>query len=170
MNQIEVRNIDKMIYFVRGKKVMLDSDLALLYGVETFNLNKAVKRNLERFPNDFMFQLTEIESKNLIFQSEISSFKHGEHRKYLPFVFSQEGIAMLSGVLRSNKAIQTNLMIMRSFVKMRELLEVNQDLAKKIIALESKYDDQFQVVFEAIRQLMNGSIPVVQKKIKAMSD
>ena len=169
MDQNEVGNIDKMIYFVRGKKVMLDSDLASLYGVETFNLNKAVKRNLKRFPSDFMFQLTEDESKNLIFQIGISSSKHGGHRK-LPFVFTQEGIAMLSGVLRSNKAIQTNLMIMRSFVKMRELLEVNQDLAKKIIALESKYDDQFRVVFEAIRQLMNGSIPVVQKKIKPLSD
>jgi len=166
MNPIEVRKLEQMIYFVRGKKVMLDSDLANLYGVETFNLNKAVYRNSERFPSDLMFQLTELEYENLMFQIGISSTEHGKHRKYLPYVFTQEGIAMLSGVLRSKQAIQVNLMIMRTFVKMRELLESNQDLAKKIIELESKYDGQFKTVFDAIRQLMHGSLPVIQNKIK----
>ena len=166
MNKMEVRKVEQLIYFVRGKRVMLDADLAQLYEVDVKSLNKAVKRNVERFPEDFMFQLTEKEHESLRFQIGTLKSEHGQHRKYLPFVFTQEGIAMPSGVLRSAKAIQTNLMIMRSFVKMRELLEANQDLAKKIIALESKYDDQFQVVFDAIRQLMVGSIPFIQKKIK----
>ena len=110
--------IQKMIYDVRGQRVMLDSDLAALYEVETFNLNKAVKRNIERFPSDFMFQLTKDEWDNLIFQNGISSKQHGG-RRFMPFVFTEQGVAMLASVLNSTKAVKININIMRAFVEMR---------------------------------------------------
>jgi len=143
--------IERKILLLRGQKVMLDKDLAQLYGVTTFNLNKAVKRNLDRFPQDFMFQLTKEEFQNLIFHFGISSW--GGTRK-LPFAFTEQGVAMLSSVLRSKRAIQVNIEIMRSFVKLRELLSSHKDLARKLDELEKKYDAQFRVVFEAIRELM----------------
>lgn len=143
---------------------MLDSALAQLYDVETFNLNKAVKRNIERFPADFMFQLTNQELRDLTFQIGISSSEHGGRRS-LPFVFTQEGVAMLSGVLKSPRAVQVNIEIMRAFVHLRELMESNKELAGKLIELEKKYDGQFKVVFEAIRQLMNPMLPTKRRKI-----
>ncbi len=142
----------KRIIFIRSRKVMLDSDLARLYGVSTGNLNKAVKRNLERFPKDFMFQLTKAEYNSLRFQ--IGSLKRGAHSKYLPLVFSEQGVAMLSSVLGSKRAIQVNIIIMRTFVRLRDILTTHKKLAKKLSELELKYDSQFQAVFEAIRQLM----------------
>ena len=154
VNIVSVEVIATKILVIRGKRVMLDRDLAKLYGVTTFNLNKAVKRNLKRFPNDFMYQLTRQEVKNLIFHFGISSW--GGVRK-LPYVFTQEGIAMLSGVLNSERAIKVNILIMRAFVKLRRLLLSHKELAIKLEALEKKYvnhDEKIKKIFEAIRQLM----------------
>lgn len=169
-NELLFREIGDKIYFIRGYRVMLDSDLADLYGVETKNLNKAVKRNLKRFPDDFMFQLTEEEHEILRFQIGTLRFEHGGHKKYLPYVFTQEGISMLSGVLRSDRAIEVNIAIMRTFVKLREILETNKDVAKRIDQLEAKYDGQFKIVFDAIRKLMLAGTPGTQKKIRTLGE
>src|SRR6185369_6514027 len=157
MNKTDLLSIEKIetaIYFIRGEKVMLDRDLALLYGVQTKILNKAVKRNLQRFPPDFMFQLTEDEAETLRFQIGTSNKRRGG-RRYLPYVFTEQGVAMLSGLLNSERAIVVNIEIMRAFVKLRQLLASNTDLAHRLDELESKYDKQFKIVFVAIRQLMN---------------
>lgn len=146
--------IEQKIYLIRGQKVMLDSDLALLYGVETFNLNKAVKRNIDRFPPDFMFQITKDEMEVLIFQPGISKASGRGGRRYLPYAFTEQGVAMLSTVLKSERAVQVNIAIMRAFVKLREIVASNKDLAKRLDELEKKYDAQFRVVFDAIRELM----------------
>ena len=150
---ISIENIEKAIYFIRGEKVMLDRDLALLYGVETKILNRAVKRNLQRFPLDFMFQLTEDEAEALRCQIGTSNKGRGG-RRYLPYVFTEQGVAMLSSVLNSERAITVNIEIMRAFVKLRQLLASNTELARRLDELESKYDKQFKIVFVAIRQLM----------------
>jgi ORF6N domain len=143
--------IEKRILLIHGQKVMLDKDLAELYQVETYNLNKAVKRNRERFPNDFMFPLTEEEFKNLIFHFGISRW--GGTRK-LPNAFTEQGVAMLSSVLRSPRAVQVNIEIMRAFVKLRQIVASNKELAQKLEELEKKYDTQFKIVFDAIREIM----------------
>ena len=147
--------ITNRIYFVRGQKVMLDHGLAELYGVTTGNLNKAVKRNVERFPPDFMFQLTRDEAGFLRFQ--FGSLKRGEHSKYLPYAFTEQGVAMLSSVLNSKRAVQVNIAIMRAFVKLRETLSLHRELAVKLKELERKvegHDKDIRAVFEAIRRLM----------------
>ena len=151
---IPVDRIEKIILLVRGQKVMLDADLSGLYGVETRVLVQAVKRNLERFPEDFMFQLNKEEADFL--RSQIVTLKkgRGQHSKYLPYVFTEQGVAMLSSVLRSQQAIQVNIEIMRAFIRLRQMLASHAELARKLDALEKKYDAQFQDVFEAIRQLM----------------
>src|SRR4030043_1334245 len=149
---VPVDRIEKSILQIGGKKVMLDADLAELYGVETRVLVQAVKRNLDRFPEDFMFQLTEEQFTNLRSQIVTSSGWGG--RRYPPYVFTEQGVAMLSSVLRSSRAIQVNIEIMRAFVRLRRLLASNVELARKINDLEKKYDDQFKVVFDAIKQLM----------------
>ena len=132
---------------------MLDSDLAKLYGVQTKVLNQAIKRNLDRFPEDFMFQLSENEYKILRSQIVTSRIKHGG-RRYLPLVFTEQGVAMLSTVLNSKRAIYVNIQIIRTFVKLREILSSHKELADKLNRLEQKYDAQFKMVFEAIYQLM----------------
>ena len=142
--------IERKIYFIRGKKVMIDRDLAVLYGVETGHLNQAVSRNLNRFPPDFMFQLNSREFKNLISQFGISSW--GGIRKK-PRVFTEHGILMLSSVLNSPRAVQVNIQIMRTFTRLREYILSHARLQKKMKALEEKYDTQFRAVFEAIREL-----------------
>ena len=144
--------IAQSILSIRGYKVMLDVDLAALYEVETKILNQAVKRNIERFPSDFMFPLSGDEINSL--RSQIVTLKRGQHRKYAPRAFTEHGIAMLSSVLRGKLAVQVNIEIMRSFVKLRELLASNTKLARQLDALEGKYDKQFKIVFEAIRALM----------------
>ena len=147
--------IENKIFLIRGQKVMLDRDLAVLYGVETFNLNKAVKRNFSRFPSDFMLRLSKAEYEALRFQTGI--LKRGKHSKYLPYVFTEQGVAMLSSVLNSNRAIHVNIQIMRTFTKLRELLATHKDLKIQVEALERKYakhDYQFQAVFQAIKQLL----------------
>lgn len=147
--------IEKKIYIIRGRKVMLDNDLAQLYGVATGNLNKAVRRNIERFPHDFVFQITKKEYQSLRFQFGI--LKKGQHSKYLPYAFREQGVAMLSSVLRSKRAVQVNVEIMRAFVRLRKMLASHAGLARKLDALEEKYDEQFKVVFDAIRALMSPS-------------
>ena len=143
--------IEGKILFIRGKKVMLDRDLAQLYGVTTGNLNKAVNRNIDRFPEDFMFQLTDEEFKNLKFHFGISSW--GGTRK-LPRVFTENGVAMLSSVLNSQRAIHVNIQIMRTFTRLREMLMTHKDLKQKIEEMEKKYDYQFKIVFDAIKRLL----------------
>ncbi len=146
--------IERKIYLIRGHKVMFDKDLASLYGVTTFNLNKAVMRNLDRFPEDFMFQLNTEEFKNLIFQSGISSW--GGIRKR-PHVFTEQGVAMLSSALRSKRAIQVNIAVMRAFVRLKAVLSTHKELAHKLKELEGKiekHDEDIKSIFEAIRQLM----------------
>jgi phage regulator Rha-like protein len=157
--------IEKRIYLVRNQKVMIDRDLAVLYGVETRVLNQAVKRNIKRFPSDFMFQLTKEEFSAL--RSQIVTFEKGKGRypKYLPYMFTEQGIAMLSTVLNSEKAIQVNIEIMRAFVRLRKMLSSNASLARKVKALEKKYDEQFRVVFEAIYNLMDASEKKTTRRI-----
>ncbi|MCC7365374.1 MAG: ORF6N domain-containing protein [Dehalococcoidia bacterium] len=140
------------IQVVRGQRVMLDRDLAALYGVETRSLNRAVRRNLDRFPGDFMFQLTADEVEDLRSQIGISSGHGG--RRYLPFVFTEQGVAMLSSVLSSPRAIQVNIEIMRAFVRLRAMAASHAALARKLDELENRYDRQFASVFDAIRKLM----------------
>ncbi len=139
---------------------MLDSGLAELYGVTTFNLNKAVKRNQDRFPEDFCFRLTSEEYQALRFQIGILKSGRGQHRKYLPYAFTEQGVAMLSSVLHSKRAAMVNIAIMRAFVKLRQILATHRDLARKLEALERKYDTQFRAVFDAIRRLMTPPEPV----------
>ncbi len=175
--------IAPLVHLLRHEKVILDSDLADLYGVPTGRLNEAVKRNLDRFPSDFIFQLTEVEANSLKSQtvtlkneepslksqiatskntesalrSQSAILKRGQHRKYLPFAFTEQGVAMLSSVLRSPRAVEVNIAIMRTFVQLRRLMDSNALLAEKIENLEAKYadhDQQFQIVFDAIRQLI----------------
>ncbi len=159
---VPVERIAQKIYLIHGQKVMLDSDLAELYEVETANLNKAVKRNIERFPEDFMFQLTREEAESLRFQVGISKEPGRGGRRYLPYAFTEQGIAMLSSVLRSERAVEVNIAIMRTFVKMRELMASHTELARKIEALEKKYDEQFQDVFKIIKKML---IPPPSNKI-----
>ncbi len=151
---IPTERITQAILLIRGQKVMLDGDLAELYEVEIRALNQAVKRNIERFPEDFMFQLTAEEAARLRSQFVTLKAGRGEHRKYLPHAFTEQGVAMLSSVLRSQRAIHVNIEIMRAFVRLREMLASNAELARKLAALERKYDAQFKVVFDAIRELM----------------
>ncbi len=162
-SDVPIERIESAILFVRGHKVMLDSDLAALYGVTTFNLNKAVKRNTDRFPEDFMFQLTAEEASSLRFQIGMSKAKGRGGRRYLPYVFTEQGVAMLSSVLRSKRAVRVNVEIMRAFVRLRRMLASNEELARKLAVLEKKYDSQFRVVFEAIRELMASPTPKRRK-------
>jgi hypothetical protein len=149
---VPAERIEKKIFWVRGQKVMLSTDLAELYQIEPRALIQAVRRNTERFPKDFTFQLTREEFNNLKSQIVISSW--GGVRRATPYAFTEEGVAMLSSVLRSKRAIQVNIEIMRAFVKLREILASHTELSRKLETLEKKYDSQFKVVFDAIRQLM----------------
>ncbi|HUS11230.1 MAG TPA: ORF6N domain-containing protein [Pyrinomonadaceae bacterium] len=159
--EIPVERIEKSIYLIRGEKVMLDRALASLYGVTTKAFNQAVKRHRERFPTDFMFQLTMEEAQGLRSRSQSVTLKRGQNIKYRPYAFTEHGILMLSSVLNSERAVQVNIEIMRTFVRLRRLLASNVGLAKKLEELERKYDHQFSVVFDAIHQLM---IPLEPKR------
>ena len=152
--EIALASIETKIYLIRGEKVMLDQDLAVLYAVSTKRLNERVRRNLERFPADFMFLLLNQELVNLRSQFATSSLDWGG-RRYPPMVFTEQGITMLSSVLRSEQAIEVNIAIMRAFVKMRSVLNTNQNLERKLSALEAKYDGSFRLVFNAIKELMS---------------
>ena len=161
---IPAERIEQAILLIRGHKVMLDTDLAALYGVPTKALNQAVKRNLDRFPQDFMFQLSHDEFGNWRSQIVTSnpSATMGVRRK--PHAFTEQGVAMLSSVLRSPRAVAVNVEIMRAFVRLRQMLASNADLARKLDALEKKYDTQFKMVFDAIRQLMQPPEPPVKRR------
>ena len=166
MERAEIAPVEEMIVTVRGQRVILADDLARVYGVETRVLNQAVRRNLEKFPQDFMFEITRDEarsvqrlrSQSVILNGEALSSR-GKHRKYLPYAFTEQGVAMLSSVLRSPRAVAVNVEIMRAFVRMRSLLQSQEDLWRKITALEKKYDRQFRSVFDAIRELMQPPAP-----------
>lgn len=144
-------NLAKLVFLIRGEKVLLDADLADLYGVATKVLNQAVKRNLDRFPEDFMFQLTPEEWGNMRSQIVTTS-----RRKLsaVPYAFTEQGVAMLSSVLRSQRAVEVNIAIMRTFVQLRRLMDSNRDLRLRIESLETRYDEQFSQVFDAIKQLI----------------
>ena len=173
---IPAARIERRILLLRGQKVMLDRDLAELYGVETKALNQAVKRNLERFPEDFMFQLSKEEAALVLrsqivtlndeaageplktkgsLRSQIVTLKRGEHLKYRPYAFTEQGVGMLSGVLNSPRAVQTHIAIVRVFVQLHQMLASHADLSRKMESLEKKYDKQFRIVFDAIRELMS---------------
>ena len=158
---LPAERIEQRILLIRGEKVLLDSDLAKLYDVETKTINKAVRRNPERFPQDFVFQLTFQEVNNLRFHFGTSSFHGG--RRYLPYVFTEQGVAMLSGVLQSPRATLANVAIMRTFVKLRKMIVSHKELAEKLTQLEKRYDHQFKMVFDAIRELM-APPPVPSKR------
>ncbi len=175
---VPVDRIERAILFIRGEKVILDADLAALYEVETRALVQAVKRNAERFPSDFMFQLSKEEvdilksqfvisssdsrlpkGKSGILISQFVTSSWGGRRRSLPYAFTEQGVAMLSSVLHSPRAIAVNIEIMRAFIRLRRMLASHADLARKLAALEKKYDAQFKVVFDAIRQLMTPPDP-----------
>lgn len=160
-------NIVSQIFLVRGQRVMLAQSLAVLYEVEPRVLMQAVKRNLSRFPDDFMFQLTADEFENLKSQFVISSWGGS---RVLPYAFTEQGVAMLSGVLRSERAIAVNIEIMRAFVQLRSLLESSRELASKLADMEKKYDAKFGVVFDAIKQLMNPPTPAKKQRIGFVQD
>lgn len=152
--KIPVERIEKTIYFIRGEKVILDSDLADLYEVQTKILNQAVRRNSDRFPSDFMFQLTKEEVVELNRSQFVTGSQKHRDPRFRPYAFTEQGVAMLSSVLRSKRAIAVNVEIVRTFVRLRQLLTSNAELARRLDRLEKKYDQQFKVVFDAIRQLM----------------
>jgi phage regulator Rha-like protein len=156
--------VESKIYVFHGKKVMVDRDLAKLYGVQTKVLNQSVQRNLSRFPEDFMFQLNVSEFERLRSQIVTSSSGRGGQR-YLPYVFTEQGVAMLSSVLNSDQAIQVNIQIMRTFTRMREMLIENDDLRRKIELLEKQYDEKFVMVFDAIRRLIDEKPAGGEKEI-----
>lgn len=168
---VPIERITQGILLIRGQKVMLDSDLAELYGVVTKVLIQAVKRNIERFPDDFMFQLTGEEFKRL--KSQIVTSNSSDEaapsdrggRRYPPYAFTEQGVAMLSSVLRSKRAVMVNVEIMRAFVRLRQMLASNADLARKLATLEKKYDAQFKIVFDAIRDLMAPPQPKKRRPI-----
>ena len=156
------QHIESRIFLIRGQNVTLDADLAILYESETKALNRAIRRNLDRFPEDFMFQLTKQEVTNLRCQFGTSSWGG---RRFPPYAFSEQGVAMLSSVLHSKRAIQVNVEIMRTFVRLRQMLTGNAELARKLAAMEKKYDVQFKVVFDAIRELMKPPEPKKKRPI-----
>ncbi len=146
--------LENKIYLIRGQKVMLDTDLAQLYGVEVRQLNQQVRRNISRFPHDFMFGLTLNEENSLRSQFVILKKGRGQHKKFASLVFTEQGVAMLSSVLNSDRAIQVNIAIMRTFIRLRSLLASHADLVRKLDAMEKEYDENFQSVFAALRKLM----------------
>ncbi len=150
---IPIERIEKRIFFLRGQKVMLDADLAELYGVTTKAFNRAVKRNIERFPEDFMFPLTIQEVANL--RCQIGTSRSWGGRRFLPLAFTEHGAIMAANVLNSQRAIDASVYVVRAFVRLRELIASNKDLARRLDELEKKYDSQFKIVFDAIRELMS---------------
>ena len=163
---IPVESIQQRIYLIRGYKVMLDADLADLYGTTTGRMNEQVRRNAGRFPEDFMFQLTEAEHEVLRSQIAISKGRGG--RRYLPLAFTEQGVAMLSSILKSQRAIQVNILIVRAFVQLRKLMATHKDVVRKLDELEKKvsvHDERITAVFEAIKELLTPEEPPKRQKI-----
>jgi hypothetical protein len=156
MDLVPAERIENKIFLIRGKKIILDRDLAILYGVETKYLKRQVRRNLDRFPPDFMFKLSKQEFKNWRCQFVTSNSADKMGLRYPPYAFTEPGVAMLSSVLNSSRAIHVNIQIIRTFIKLRQLLLTHVELKRKIEAMEGKYDQQFKVVFEAIRRLLES--------------
>ena len=167
---LTVQGIQEKIYFIRGSKVMLSHDLARLYNVAPKVLMQAVKRNLDRFPDDFMFQLSADEFRSLRSQIVTLEIGRGSYPKYRPYAFTEQGVAMLSAVLRSGRAIQVSIAIMRVFVKLQRMILNNELLARRIDKLEKKYDSQFQSVFHAIRQLIGPDTVPPKRRIGFHTD
>jgi hypothetical protein len=167
------QSIESRILVIRGQRVMLDAELAKLYGVEVKALNQAVKRNIERFPSDFMFRLAWQEVGALRSQfvtlDKATESRQGRHAKYLPHAFTEQGVAMLSSVLKSKRAVQVNVEIMRAFVRLRGMIGHDRELARRLDAMEAKYDHQFKVVFDAIRELMAPPVPKPRRRIGFVS-
>ena len=160
---IPVERVEQTIVRIRDEKVILDADLAKLYGVSTKRLNEQVKRNRERFPEDFMFQLTIEEARSTQrLRSQIATLKRGQHLKYRPLAFTEHGAIMAANVLNSKRAVQVSVQIVRAFIKLRQILASNEELARKLNELEKKYDRQFKIVFDAIRELMTPSPPLIK--------
>ena len=159
------KKVEELIYLIRSQRVMLDEDLARLYLIPTKALVQALKRNIARFPADFMFQLTSGEYSTLRSQIVTSNSDGRTGRRYLPYVFTEQGIAMLSSVLNSERAVQVNIEIVRTFVRLRHIVASHQELASKLAELESKYDGQFRVVFDAIKEIIAPKIPVKKHKL-----
>ena len=147
--------IEQKIFLIRGKKVMIDSDLANVYGVETKVFNQAVKRNIKRFPEDFMFKLTSVEKNYVV--TNCYRLRQLKYSPYRPHVFTEQGVAMLSSVLNSERAIKANIQIIRTFVKLREMIISNKELRLKIEAMERKYDKRFRVIFDTLRKLLENN-------------
>jgi hypothetical protein len=172
---LKPESVAQLVFFVRGEKVMLDVDLAKLYGVTTKALNQAVKRNSKWFPSDFMFQLTKAEHENIrskivttsqrrnLLRSQFVTSNPRGGTRYFPYAFTEQGVAMLSSVLRSERAVEVNIAIMRTFVQLRRLMDSNSHLARKIESLEKKYDEKFATVFAAIKQLIAPPMPAKKR-------
>ena len=160
---VPVEVIAGKIFLIRGQKIMLDRDLAELYSVEVKHLKRQVRRNIDRFPDDFMFEISKDEYKNL--RRHFGTLKRGEHSKYLPYAFTEHGILMLSSVLNSKRAIAVNIQIMRTFAQMRQMMLSYKDLKEKIEKMESKYDKQFHIVFQALKQMLEPPPPRKTGKI-----
>ena len=158
-------SIERRIHIVRGEKVVLDSDLAVLYDIQPKRLNEQVKRNRRRFPPDFMFRLTPREARALRSQIATLNGGRGRHRKYAPYAFTEHGVVMLASVLNSEVAIRVSLQIVRTFVRLRAVIAAHTELARKLEQLERKYDGQFAVVFEAIRRLMSPALAKPKRAI-----
>ena len=165
MSAFTPKTVESMIYIIRGQKVMIDSDLAELYEVETKNFNKAVKRNIVRFPSDFMFQLNKEEYESLRFQIGTSKNKGRGGRRYLPFVFTEHGIAMLSSILNSDRAIKVNISIIRVFIKLRKLLSEDESLSEKVYKIEKESGALFKIIFEKLGKLEEET-PILPRKRK----
>ena len=169
--EVPIERIVDRIFFIRGKKVMFDKDLAELYGVETRTLNQAVKRNIQRFPADFMFKLNDQEKRiwqQIYLRSQIVILDPGKHIKHAPYAFTEQGIAMLSSVLKSEMAIDVNIQIIRTFTKLREIMSTNSELREKIEKMEKEYGHNFEVIFKAIKKLLaeqKEEIATIKKKI-----
>ena len=157
---IPIERLERTIYFIRGERVILAADLAKLYGVTTKRLNEQVKRNRQRFPDDFMFQLTRDEADSIrLSRSQFATLKRGQNIKYLPYAFTEHGAIMAANILNSERAVQASVAVVRAFVRLRQMIASNTELARKLAELEKKYDTQFKVVFDAIRQLMTPPEP-----------
>jgi phage regulator Rha-like protein len=163
---IPIESIEQRIIFIRDQKVMLDADLAQLYGVTTKRLKEQVKRNRDRFPDDFMFQLRLAEGKSILaLRSQFATLKRGQHLKYAPYAFTEHGAIMVANVLNSPTAMRVSIQVVRAFVRLREILATHKDLVRKLDQMEKKYDRQFKIVFDAIRELMTPPVSSSRRQI-----
>jgi hypothetical protein len=163
---ISRESVEQRIFLIRGQKIILDADLAQLYSVTTKRLNEQVKRNRNRFPDDFMFRLSSEEGKSILaLRSQIATLKRGHHLKYAPYAFTEHGAVMVANVLNSPVAVRASIQVVRAFVRLRDIMATHKDLVRKLEQMEQKYDRKFKVVFDAIRELMVPPIPSSKRRI-----